>query len=120
MVRYLGVSRGTRLNLYFEVEDYFLYDANDTVEVTVVYFDAGPAAFCIQYDSADPALSGIAQRFRDGPGQAIAGSETWREVKFTIPHARFAGRANGADFRLACRGGELAVAEVTLRRAHDE
>jgi hypothetical protein len=103
--------------MYFEVEDYFLYDGDESVEVTVGYFDAGPKVFSIQYDSRDPELTGLAQQFRDGHRQSIENTGTWREVTFVIPHARFAGRSNNADFRLACAHEDLVVSHVTLRRA---
>jgi len=103
--------------VYFEVEDYFLYDGDEPVEVTVGYFDAGPKGFQIQYDSRDPALTGIAQEFRGGHHQPIKNTKTWCEVTFVIPHARFAGRSNGADFRLACSHEDLVVSHVALRRA---
>jgi hypothetical protein len=102
--------------MYFEVEDYFLYDEDGTVQVTVDYFDDGPAGLLIEYDSCDPALTGLRQRFRPGPRQAISSTKTWKQVTWTLPHARFAGRANGADFRLSCVDEDLLVARVTVRR----
>jgi hypothetical protein len=102
--------------MYFEVEDYFLYDGDESIEVRVGYFDAGPAEFRIQYDSRDPKLTGLAQQFREGPGQPIEDTRVWREATFVIPHARFAGRSNGADFRLACAGEDLVVSHVAVRR----
>jgi hypothetical protein len=70
----------------------------------------------IEYDSCDPALTGLRQRFRPGPRQAISSTKTWKQVTWTLPHARFAGRANGADFRLSCVDEDLLVARVTVRR----
>jgi hypothetical protein len=106
--------------MYFEVEDYFLYDGDESVEVSVGYFDAGPEGFRIQYDSRDPALTGLSQQFRDGPTQAIKNTGAWRETTFVIPYARFSGRSNGADFRLACSSEDLVVSHVALRRADRE
>jgi len=103
--------------LYFEVDDCFLYDADESVEVTVRYLDAGPKWFRVEYDSSDPALRGLAQQFRPGPSEALSGSREWKEARFVLPHARFAGRSNGADFRLATASEELVVSEVTLRVA---
>ena len=103
--------------LYFKVEDYFLYDGDEPVEVTVGYYDAGPSGWRIDYDSADPKLEGLEQRFRPGGAQSIGGTGTWKQVTFTLPHARFAGRANTADFRLAATGGDLAVSHVAIRRS---
>lgn len=102
--------------LYFDAAAEFLFDADDTVEVTVRYLDSGPAAFRLDYDSADPAASGLDQAFRVAGHRALAGTSAWREARFVLEHARFAGRANGADFRLACQNKELVVAEVRARR----
>jgi hypothetical protein len=106
--------------MYFEVEDYFLFDGDETVVVTVAYYDAGPNEFYIEYDSCDPALAGLQQQFRPGSRQSIAGTETWKEATFTIPHARFAGRSNLADFRLTCTNDDLVISHVSIRRAQRE
>ncbi|MBN2473452.1 MAG: DUF5010 domain-containing protein [Pirellulales bacterium] len=103
--------------LYFDVDYAFLYDGDEPVEVTVGYFDDGPDGFRLQYDSSDPELSGVGQQFREGPVQPIQGSKTWKEARFVVPHARFAGRANGCDFRLACSNADLVVGHVSIRRA---
>ena len=81
----------------------------------VGYLDAGPKTFCIEYDSSDPDLDGLLQQFRPGPSQAIGGSGTWKEASFVLPHARFAGRSNGADFRLKAAGGDLVVSHLSVR-----
>jgi hypothetical protein len=101
--------------LYFEVDDAFLYDTDEPVEVTVDYLDAGPAAFRVEFDSSDPKLAGLAQQFRPGPDQPIQGTGQWKQARFVLPHARFAGRANGADFRLAAAGQDLVVSQVSVR-----
>jgi hypothetical protein len=102
--------------LYFEVEDAFLFDTDESVELTVTYRDAGPAAFRVEYDSADPKIEGLMQQFRSGPSQATTSSGQWKEVRFVLPHARFAGRSNGADFRLAAADQDLVVCQVSVRR----
>jgi hypothetical protein len=48
--------------------------------------------------------------------QPIKGTKTWQQVKVTLPHARFAGPANGCDFRLAAQGGDLLVRCITVQR----
>jgi hypothetical protein len=73
----------------------------------------------VEYDSSDPRLEGLAQQFRPGPRQAIEGSGRWKEARFVLPHARFANRANGADFRLTVFGGDLAVSGVSVRLLED-
>jgi hypothetical protein len=101
--------------LYFEVEDAFVYDTDEAVELTVGYLDAGPAEFRVDYDSSDPKLAGLAQQFRPGGSQPIRGTGQWKEVRFVLPHARFAGRSNGADFRLAASEKDLVISHVSLR-----
>jgi len=102
--------------MYFDVAPELLFDDDAPVEVTVCYLDSGPAAFRLDYDSADPKLQGLPQAFRSAGSRAISGSGRWCKTQFHLEHARFAGRANGADFRLAADGAELVVAEVRVRR----
>ncbi|MBM4090039.1 MAG: hypothetical protein FJ276_11565, partial [Planctomycetes bacterium] len=102
--------------LYFDVADGFLGLGDKPVQVTIRYLDQGPARFAFEYDSADPALSGILQQFRAGHVQPLRGTGTWQEASFVVPHALFAGRANGADCRLACTEAELIVASVSMKR----
>lgn len=102
--------------MYFDVEDYFFFDGDDSLEVTIDYLDWGPKEFLIEYDSSDPQLDGLAQQFRSGPQQPISGSGNWQQVTMRIDHARFAGRSNGADFRLTALQGDLAVSRVVVRR----
>ena len=106
--------------LYFDVDNRFLFDGDEALEVTVEYFDAGPKSFIVEYDSCDPDLGGLRQKFRPGPVTPIEGSKTWKRVILTIPHARFAGRANGVDFRLTCTGADLAIGSVSIRRHNSD
>lgn len=103
--------------LYFDVADGFLGLGNKPVKVTICYLDAGQTHFEFQYDSADPTLSGLQQRFRIGHVQQLQGTGKWKEVSFIIPHALFSGRTNGDDFRLACVDADLIVHSVAMRRA---
>lgn len=103
--------------LYFDVDDNFLTAGDEPIAVTVTYYDDGPRWFLFEYDSADSALTGLPQRFRPGYRQAIRGSRHWRTVSFVVPHARFSGRVNGADFRFACDAGDLVIGAVSMRRA---
>jgi hypothetical protein len=82
----------------------------------VIYLDAGPLEFRVDYDSSDPKLDGLLQQFRPSANEAIKGTGQWREARFVLPHARFAGRSNGADLRLAAADKDLVIASVTLRR----
>ncbi|MCY2989379.1 MAG: hypothetical protein NTY19_16105, partial [Planctomycetota bacterium] len=101
--------------LYFDVDDAFLFDTDEPVELTVTYQDAGPAEFRVDYDSSDPQLEGLLQQFRPGPNQLIKGTGQWQEARFVLPHARFAGRSNGADFRFAAADKDLVIGSVSVR-----
>ena len=103
--------------LYFAVDDKFLINEDEPIEVTVRYFDSGPEAFWFEYDSGDPRLSGLRQAFRSGHRQSLGESGMWKEVTFTIQYPRFAGRSNGADFRLGCSNADLVISNVALRRS---
>jgi hypothetical protein len=103
--------------LYFDVDLFFACDVDEAMVVTIDYYDAGPKSWELHYDSADPKAEGLAQQFRAGHRQAVEGTGTWCQVSVTLPHARFAGRANGCDFRLAAHGGDLAVSRVAVQRA---
>ena len=87
----------------------------EPVELTVTYLDAGPAEFRVDYDSSDPQLAGLSQQFRAVPCQLITGTGQWKEARFVLPHARFAGRSNGADLRLAAAAKDLVIGSVSLR-----
>jgi hypothetical protein len=103
--------------MYFDVDDGFLFETDETVELVVEYLDAGPAEFRVDYDSGDPDLTGLPQQFRPTPPRKIAGTGEWKEARFTLPHARFAGRGNFADFRLAADGNDLLIDKVEIHVA---
>jgi hypothetical protein len=105
----------TNRYLYFDVEDAFLFATDEPVEVTVTYLDAGPKEFLVEYDSCDPKLEGLAQYFRTGGKQRLEGTGQWKEARFLLPHAHFAGRSNGADFRLSALGQDLVISQVAVR-----
>ena len=103
--------------LYFDADYTFLHDGDETVLVDVDYLDSGTGQFRLEYDSADPTAVGIAQRFRHAGSHRLSNSGQWQEASFELPNARFAGRANGADFRFSCPGTDLTIRRVTVRRA---
>ena len=45
----------------------------------------------------------------------LKGTGQWQEARFVLPHARFAGRSNGADFRLAAADKDLVIGSVSVR-----
>ncbi|MBN2023648.1 MAG: DUF5010 domain-containing protein [Pirellulales bacterium] len=102
--------------MYFSVGPFFLAGGETDVEVTITYLDAGGGEFRFEYDSCDPALEGVARRFRVGHRQPLGDTGQWKEVTFRVPHAQLAGGTNGADFRLARVGADLSVARVRVKR----
>jgi hypothetical protein len=96
-----------------------LFDTDEPIELTVAYQDAGPSEFRVDYDSSDPQLEGLQQQFRPGPSQLIGGTGQWEEARFVLPHVRFAGRSNGADFRLAAAGKDLVIGSISVRRLEE-
>ncbi|MHB8901245.1 MAG: hypothetical protein ACYC6Y_21050 [Thermoguttaceae bacterium] len=102
--------------LYFDADYTFLYDGDEPLSVVVEYLDAATGEMTLEYDSADPAATGIAQEFRRAGSLAMSGTGQWKEARFELPHARFAGRANGGDFRFLRPGGDLTIRAVRVLR----
>lgn len=106
--------------LYFRVDDDYMYDEVDrSAELTVVFRDDGGCTqFHVEYDNTDPQTGARSGAFRPTRPINVGSSNTWRTVKLILPQARFIGRANGADFRLAVLGHSrrLTVREVIVRK----
>lgn len=100
--------------LYFDADYTFLYDGDETVLVTVEYFDRGTGDIRLEYDSADPTVEGIVQRFRSAGSTKIANSHQWQKATYELPHARFAGRANGGDLRVSATTPDLLIRKATV------
>ena len=105
--------------LYFDVDDGFALILNGgAVSVEITYRDSGCEAFAIEYDSTDLESGPVSGSFRHGGDVALAQTGAWKTATFDLEECRFDNRANGADFRLAVRGGakELAVCRVAVTR----
>jgi len=105
--------------LYFDVDDVFAYGLlGRTVAAHVTFQDAGCSAFRIEYDSTNPHNGSLQGAFRPTDDVSIQASGKWRTAELALTDCRFAGRCNGADFRIAVFGGdlELAVRKVTLTK----
>ena len=100
--------------LYFDADYVFLYDGDEPLVVTVEYLDSGSATISLDYDSADPTAVGIARRFRRAGSVDLSDSGVWKKARFELPHARFAGQANGADFRFSSTAGDLTIRRVVV------
>lgn len=89
--------------MYFDVDDRYIYDGANTVEITVTYWDRGTDRWRLQYDStsgpkyATP-LGGA------NPWVQKQGSNQFRKVTFWLTDARFAdGLTGNVDFILDSR-----------------
>ena len=49
--------------LYFDVDPSFLRDGDARLQIRVGYFDDNSTTFCLEYDSCDPARTGLDQQF---------------------------------------------------------
>lgn len=77
--------------MFFKVDDAYMVNANQTVTVTVTYFDRGTDQWELVYDSAGGPQS--------GGTVSKANSLTWKTTTFVLANARFAnGLAGGSDF----------------------
>jgi hypothetical protein len=103
--------------LYFDADYTFLYDGDEPLSVVVEYLDSGAGELVLEYDSADPSATGIARYFRRAGSHQLSDSGKWREAHFELPHACFAGRANGGDFRFSPPVPGLTIRRVTVRRS---
>ncbi len=106
--------------LYFDADYTFLEGGDESLSVVVEYLATTTGGgILLEYDSADPAAVGIAQYFRQTDPQRLSGSGRWQEARFELPHAHFAGRANGGDLRLSCPGGDLTLRAVRAVRSQN-
>jgi hypothetical protein len=105
--------------LYFNVDDAFAFGlAGKGVLLQVTYRDNGCHSFGVDYDSTVAEGPGEGA-FRPAGDVTITGTREWKTAELRLPDCRFMNRGNGADFRLAVRGGELelAIRHVELRKA---
>jgi nitroreductase len=94
-------------HLLVNVSDDYRYGGENTLAVTVTYFDAGDAGFALHYDSTDQTAGSV-----DG-----SDSGTWRERTFLIEAARLNnGIWGNYDFRATTWGDDDVVfGDVTVR-----
>jgi hypothetical protein len=97
--------------IYFNIDDAFAFDLYDkTVVVQVTYRDAGCSSFCLEYDSSNPSEGLFEGAFRPVGNVEVGNGGQWKTARFVLPQCRFMNRSNGADFRIAVVGGDLAMA----------
>lgn len=103
--------------LYFEVDDRFLAQPGQPLEIQFEYFDNGVAEIGLEYDSTDSRLplGGAYKPHRNVVHRAAGGK--WKVARITVSDANLAGRQNGgADFRLSTGGDDLFVHAARVRR----
>jgi hypothetical protein len=107
---------GGRSFLYFDVNDSFAYDVPGKAYVLEVEFHDTGGGFAVHYDSAEFDSGAVGGSFRSTE-RVGAGGEGWRAVEAPLVAARFANRANQADFRIvpAASGEGFAVSRLELR-----
>ncbi|NLE76110.1 MAG: hypothetical protein GX605_05090, partial [Chloroflexi bacterium] len=88
--------------MYFNVDDRYLYGGQNTVEVSVTYYDSGTDRWELQYDAVDNAYKSAGVVAKQNSGQ-------WKTKSWVLNDARFAnsqtggGAHVGSDFRLWSR-----------------
>lgn len=84
-----------------------------SVQITVTYFDEGTGVVRLEYDSLDePKIPGA---FKPITIATLANSRTWKIAKIGIKDARFNGRCNGSDMRIAIPdSAECAIASISI------
>ncbi len=90
-----------------------------TVSVEVTYLDEGEGVFFLQYDSLDETVLVVPQwpgAFKSSEQIELTGTGEWLTALFEIDDALFAGRCNGADFRITSPTSRLSIAEVKVSR----
>jgi len=101
--------------LYFDVDDEYLSDVDLPVKVTVEYYDEGSHYFRLKYDSTDPGAHWHGAHKR-AERVKRTDSKTWKKHTFSLPDARLANRASGADLILWRDRENLHVASVHVVR----
>jgi len=77
--------------MFFKVDDGYVFNTNQTITVTVTYFDRGTDGWELLYDSATGQ--------RSGGTITKTNSLTWKKATFVLANARFANSlTGGSDF----------------------
>ncbi len=112
-VRSTSVVSGAKF-IYFKITNQaFKNGKSPMTAITIIYFDEGSGDIIVQYDSLDDTTN-------QGPFKIVTlarleNSRTWKSGVVDIADARFSGRCNGYDFRIAVPTGvDLAVSSVKL------
>ncbi len=105
--------------LAFDVDDSYVFDVDESIDVTLTYAADYTAPFVIGWDKS----GGSGQGLMDVP---VAAGQKFRTVKVTLDRARFAGQGvQGADFALGITkltqgvaSGSIAICDVKVERSN--
>lgn len=101
--------------IYFDAADPFYFDQKQPIEISIHYWDDGFNSASLQYDSHDESAAMEGAYQSKGLFQC-GNSKQWVMNTLRLEDARFVNRENsGADFRLNVNG-QLAIAEITIRK----
>ena len=99
--------------MYFDVtHPEFVEGGSPGGQITVEYYDAGSGGLRLVYDSSDPTVHVVASApgaWKQAGTLSLTGSRTWKTWSVRVPDALFAGRCNGADFRVEINAVNPAV-----------
>jgi hypothetical protein len=108
-------AQGDNTYMYFDIADPFFFDQKHKVEITLLIWDEFFHHASLQYDSHDGSAT-LDGAYKTAAGFACENTHKWVEKTFVIEDARFINRENGgADFRISVNG-QLAVAEITVKK----
>ncbi|MDX2078027.1 MAG: hypothetical protein SFZ02_16475, partial [bacterium] len=86
--------------IYFAIDDNFLKDSDQSVQILVTYLDNFVGTWWVEYDA------GVDRVFHATPAQVMVNDMQWKTVTFAISDGSFGNRQTGdMDFRLY-NGGE--------------
>jgi hypothetical protein len=100
--------------MYFNVADWFAYQANQPdLYVAVDYFDGPAGSLTLQYDSNTGDTLGAF--YKNGGSIALGGTNTWKQHTFHVTDAYFGNRQNyGSDFRIGAGVGNTFYLDKVL------
>lgn len=102
--------------VYFDVDDAFFFQDDETVDIEVEYFDGAKGTLVLEYDSTD-ANAPHRGAFKSREVAALRGANEWRTARLRLEDAAFSGRGNGGDFRFSASPGDLVLAKCIVRKS---
>ncbi|MHA6480928.1 glycoside hydrolase 5 family protein [Paenibacillus sp. strain BS8-2] len=104
-----------QLYFYLGIDDRYIFDGTNSVQVTVDYFDEGTGKFALAYDSTT-------SQFQYTPSVQLENSGTWKQVQFQWDDAKLSNRIANDDFRIGIYSPEfgtgssdIVIAKITVK-----